>query len=290
MRCVAVEEGYARVAQLDRALASGAKGRRFDPCRAHVSLTLSKTLAEIAIDAGLVNKADASRAGRLAESKQQPLIVVLVRDLGVDEIALVAAMHKQMRVQLLDPTMIHLDPDALRELPKDAGLRLHVLPLTIGTDAAGARVMRVAMADPTDTSAIAELEQITQCEIELSALPLSIIDAWIEKAYQGLTTEVIKLRPSSPSSFVASKLVTTKVYRAPQPMSPLSGNEGEVSETAQIVLRHTVALGDSLTQMPDLDLRLAALTRLLIAKNIITPDELDAQLQELLQLRNDSTT
>lgn len=271
-------------------MASGAKGRRFDPCRAHVSLTLSKTLAEIAIDAGLVNKADASRAGRLAESKQQPLIVVLVRDLAVDEIALVAAMHKQMRVQLLDPTMIHLDPDALRELPKDAGLRLHVLPLTIGTDAAGARVMRVAMADPTDTSAIAELEQITQCEIELSALPLSIIDAWIEKAYQGLTTEVIKLRPSSPSSFVASKLVTTKVHRAPQPMSPLSGNEGEVSETAQIVLRHTVALGDSLTQMPDLDLRLAALTRLLIAKNIITPDELDAQLQELLQLRNDSTT
>jgi Type II secretion system (T2SS), protein E, N-terminal domain len=269
-------------------LASGAKGRRFDSCRAHVA-TLPKTLAEIAIDAGLVNKTDAARAGRLAETKRQPLIVVMVRDLGVDEVALVAAMRKQMRVPLLDPSLIHIDPDALRELSKDASLRLHVLPITIGTDAAGARVMRVAMADPTDTSAIAELEELTNCELEITALPLSAVEEWIEKAYQGLTTAVVKNHVHRGDQlFVSSKLTTTKVHRVGQGGVPmLTSSEGEVSETAQILVRGGTPAG---SEVPDLEMRVVALTRLLIAKKVFTEEELDAQLQELLQRRNGTRT
>jgi Type II secretion system (T2SS), protein E, N-terminal domain len=248
---------------------------------------LAKTLAEIAIDAGLVSKADAARAGRLSETKRQPLIVVLVRDLLVDEVALVAAMRKQMRVPLLDPSMVRADSEALRELPKDVCTRLHVLPITIGTDAAGARVLRVAMADPTDTAAIAELEQITHCEIEVTALLFSAVEEWIEKAYRGINTVVVKPSPHDRPLFVRPRLVTTKITRPSDsglhsgiPM--LTSPEGEVSETAQIAFLTTqVTPSDE----PDLELRLAALTRLLIAKKIFTEDELDAQLQELLQLK-----
>ena len=45
-----------------------------------------KTLAEIAIEAGLVTKAGAVKAGRLAEERKMPLVAVLVRELGVDEV------------------------------------------------------------------------------------------------------------------------------------------------------------------------------------------------------------
>lgn len=279
-----VEGWYARVAQLDRALASGAKGRRFDSCRAHAG-PLAKTLAEIAIDAGLVNKADAARAGRLAQTKGLPLIVVLVRDLSVDEVSLVAAMRKQMRVPLLDPSTVRVDPDALRELPKDVCVRLHVLPVTIGTDAAGARVLRVALADPTDTAAIAELEQITACEIEVTALPLSSVEEWIEKAYRGLTTAVVK-PPQEKPGFVSAKLLTTRVHRPSELAIPvLTSPDGEVSETAQIAFR----AGGPATpadEADDLELRLTALTRLLLAKKLFTEEELEAQLQELLQLKS----
>jgi Type II secretion system (T2SS), protein E, N-terminal domain len=245
---------------------------------------LAKTLAEIAIDAGLVNKADAARAGRLAETKQLPLIVVLVKDLSVDEVALVAAMRKQMRVPLLDPSMVHVDPDALRELPKDVCIRLHVLPITIGTDAAGERVLRVALADPTDTAAIAELEQITSCEIEVTALPLSAVTEWIEKAYRGLTTAVVKPagRDKDKPLFVRPKLISTRVHRmgSENGIPLLTSSEGEISETAQIAFRTTTA---TQSDEADLELRLAALTRLLIAKKVFTEEELEAQLQELLQ-------
>lgn len=272
-------------------MASGAKGRRFDSCRAHAG-PLAKTLAEIAIDAGLVSKADAARAGRLAETKRQPLIVVLVRDLSVDEVSLVAAMRKQMRVSLLDPGMVRVDSDALRELPKDVCLRLHVLPLTIGTDAAGARVLRVAMADPTDTAAIAELEQITRCEIELTALLLSAVEEWIEKAYRGINTVVVKHSPAKKledkAPFVLPRLVTTKVTRPGDSglhsaVPVLTSPEGEISETAQIAFRSTPP---TQSDEPELEIRFAALVRLLVAKKLITEDELEAQIAELLQLRN----
>jgi Type II secretion system (T2SS), protein E, N-terminal domain len=255
-------------------LASGAKGRRFDSCRAHTE-PLPKTLAEIAIDGGLVKRVDAARAGRLAETQGQPLIVVLVRELGVDEVALIGAMRRQMRVPLLDPSAIHVDAEALRLVPKDVCLRLHVLPTTVGIDAAGARVMRIAMADPTDTSAIAELEQISECELEISALTLSAVEGWIERAYRGLTTEVVRHKPL-PDRPVAAPAWPTTRSSTTEPSSLLS--DPEISETAQIAAPRLLGGEREL----ELERRVFALTQLLLAKGVFTEAELESQLQLLL--------
>ena len=75
---------------------------------------MPKTLAEIAIDAGLVTKANAAKAGKMAEEHQQPLVVVLVRELGVDELQLVAAFGKQTRVPLIDPKNVAIDSSDTR--------------------------------------------------------------------------------------------------------------------------------------------------------------------------------
>src|ERR1700733_8867982 len=115
-----------------------------------------KTLAEIAIEAGLVTKDQAVKAGRIAAQRQQPLVHVLVRELGVDEVSLIAALRKQTRVPLIDPADVEADSDALRMVAREVCERLRVLPLSVALDGS-TKVLRIAMADPTDTSAILEL-------------------------------------------------------------------------------------------------------------------------------------
>jgi hypothetical protein len=202
-----------------------------------------KTLAEIAIEAGLVTRAGAAKAGKMAEERNEPLIAVLVRELGLDEVALVAALRKQTRVTLLDPAQVSIDPDALRVLARDACARLRVLPFALASDGP-TRVLRVAMADPTDTSAILELEQLAQCEIEVSALPLSTIEELIDKGYRQHSTMVV-----------------------PRHIEPAR----EVSVTAQVPLD---------TMIP-LEARFAALCQLLVGKGLITEGELTEALRKL---------
>ncbi|HWO17677.1 MAG TPA: hypothetical protein VNO30_02835, partial [Kofleriaceae bacterium] len=186
---------------------------------------MPKTLGEIAIEAGLVNKAGAARAGKMAEERRQPLVVVLVRESGVDELALVGALRKQTRVPLLDPADLQVDPEALRQVPRDVCARLRVLPLGLGNDGQ-TNVLRLAMADPTDTSAVAEIEQLTRAEIDVSALPLSAIEELVERCYRQINTAVVnRLGTGGQSMFVTSK---GKLSGATEAV------EQEISVTAQI--------------------------------------------------------
>ena len=223
---------------------------------------MPKTLAEIAIDAGLVTKANAAKAGKMAEKRSLPLVVVLVREMSVDELALVAAFGKQTRVPVVDPAGIKLESDALRTLSRDVCARLRVLPLAVTTEGS-TKVIRVAMADPTDTTAVAEIESLTHCEIDVSALPLSAIDELVERAYggSGINTAIVdrnKLRKqgnpggSGPVSSAKKGKVET---------------DSETSVTAQIPL-------SMLQPVDDTEARLDALIRLLVSKGVITEAEL----------------
>jgi hypothetical protein len=228
-----------------------------------------KTLAEIAIEAGLVTKAGAAKAGRMAEERKEPLVVVLIKELGVNEVALIGALRKQTRVPLLDPAQVEVDADALRMVPRDSCARLRVLPLGITIDGK-TRVLRVAMADPTDTSAILELEVIANCEIEVTALPLSAIDELVEKGYKQFSTAVTR-----PKMFGTNLAVTTKQNRSPQPIEgPESAGTSEVSVTQQIPL-------SSLVPAPDLEVRFMALCQVLVSKGVMTEAELADALKKI---------
>ena len=229
-----------------------------------------KTLAEIAIEAGLVTKAGAAKAGRMAEERKQPLVVILIRESGVDELTLIAALRKQTRVPLLDPAQVQVDPEALRLVPRDSCARLRVLPLGVHTDGK-TRVLRVAMADPTDTAAILELEVIANCEIEVTALPLSAIEELVDKGYKQFSTAVTRVR----TPFGDNLFVTTKNNRA-QPIDGSADPREEPSVTAQIPLSMLRS-----EPMPDLDLRMMALCQVLIAKGLVTESELADALKKL---------
>jgi hypothetical protein len=223
-----------------------------------------KTLGEIAIEAGLVNKASAAKAGRLAEEHKLPLVVVLVRELGVDEVALVGALRRQTRVPLIDPGSLHIDPEALRHVPRDVCARLRVLPMSVARDGNG-KVMRIAMADPTDTAAVAEIEQLTHCDVELNALPLSAIDELVDKGYREVNTAVVS-RAGIPG---ATGFMTSRGTTPPE-------TESEVSVTAQIPVATLQAMAPD-----DLDTRLTALVNLLVAKGVLTDAELAEALHKL---------
>ncbi len=229
-----------------------------------------KTLAEIASEAGLVTKAGAAKAGRMAEERKEPLVVVLIRELGVNEVALIGALRKQTRVPLLDPAQVQADPEALRIVPRDACARLRVLPLGLGIDGK-TRVLRVAMADPTDTSAILELEVIANCEIEVTALPLSAIEELVDRGYKQFSTQVMM----RPRPFGNNLSVTTKQNRLPpQPFDETTAPGSEVSVTAQIPL-------SSLVPAPDLEARFVALCQVLVGKGLVTEAELAEALKKL---------
>ena len=215
-----------------------------------------KTLAEIAIEAGLVTKDNAVKAGKIAATRQQPLVHVLIRELGVDEVALIAALRKQTRVPLIDPAEIEVDSDALRMVAQDVCARLRVLPLSVSHDGT-TKVLRIAMADPTDTSAILELEQLAACEIEVTALPLSAIEELVDKGYKAFSTAVVK---RGDGLFVSRRPTRTG------PIRVTSDFETEVSVTAQIPLSSLVE--------SDLDAKFAALCALLVKKGLVTEAEL----------------
>ena len=221
-----------------------------------------KTLAEIAIEAGLVTKDNAVKAGKIAAQKQEPLVAVMVREIGVDELALIAALRKQTRVPLIDPRDVEVDPEALRLVTRDVCHRLRLLPLQVATEGS-TKVLRIAMADPTDASAILELEHITHCEIEVTALPLSAIEELVDKGYKGFSTAVVQ-RPRS-LSVVARK--------TPLAIDAATLTETEVSVTAQIPL-------DSMKPDPGIEQRFAALCQLLISKGVVTEAELHEALKK----------
>jgi hypothetical protein len=221
-----------------------------------------RTLGEIAIEAGLINKTGAARAGRLADERKLPLVVVLVRELGVDEVALVGALRKQTRVPLIDPGSLEIDPEALRHVPRDVCARLRVLPMSVTREGSG-KVMRIAMADPTDDAAVAEIEQLTHCDVEVTALPLSAIDELVDKGYRQVNTAVVS-RAGNPGA----ARVTAR-GRPPE-------TESEVSVTAQIPVSMLHAMAPD-----DLETRLTALVNALVAKGLVTEAELAEALRKL---------
>lgn len=225
---------------------------------------MPKTLGEIAIEAGLVNKAGAARAGKMAEERKQPLVVILVRESGVDEVALVAALRKQTRVPLLDPADLQIDPEALRQLPRDVCARLRVLPLGLANEGQ-TKVLRIAMADPTDTSAVAEIEQLTRAEIDVSALPLSAIEELVDKGYRQVSTVVV----NRPGQRGQSMFVTS---RGKIPTADVS--ESETSVTAQIPVAQLQRPPD------DLEARYDALVAVLVGKGLVTEAELAEALKK----------
>ena len=94
-----------------------------------------------------------------------------------------AAIRRHVRVPLVDPGEVAPDPEALRELPQDVCTRLGVMPLAVSELRRRTRACsQLAMADPTDAVAVAEVEHVTGCQVEGRLMPLSRSRSWWRRA------------------------------------------------------------------------------------------------------------
>jgi hypothetical protein len=203
------------------------------------------SLAEILEKEGLVAPGGLNelRGGR----GRRP-VEIAVRDLEVDEVALVAAIRRHVRVPLADPAKLSVDSDAVRTLARDACRRLKVLPLSLDGWGESSLRLDLAMADPTDDRAIAEVEEAAGYRVAPALMTLSAIEELVETAYGALVTEVMRRDP-----------------RAKTVPAEVAASEEKPPAQASLELRHR------------------ALVDLLLDKQLIRAEELEAALARLLE-------
>jgi hypothetical protein len=276
-----------------------------------------KSLAEIVIDTGLASRDDVVKAAQIADSEHTPLVVALVRHSGVDELALVTEIKRQARIAIADPAVVEYDVEAIRELSRDTCWRLRVMPLSISVYQAGPRTLHLAMADPTDTVAIAEVEHLTGCQVDTSLMPLSAIEELVDDAYRSFVTEVMPRknkaaqtkspRKNSPgsrqnsarnSSRTTPRGATRDTDKTPfggaleistEPMARLedagqAGQDGRVeAPLAPGQTRPSTMPFHRVSDEASPELRLRALLELLYRKELISPAEYEDEVRALMK-------
>ena len=244
---------------------------------------MPQRLAEIVIESGLLGREDVVRAARQAEEENIPLVAKLVRGESVDELALVAAIKRHVRVSIVDPAQVEPDPEAMRQISRDVCRRLRVMPLTFSVFERGAKSLRLAMADPTDAITIAEVEHITGCMVESALMPLSAIEELIETGYRSHVTAVMPRKRGGSHRKPKSRLapVVQKLSRG-QAAEDLTARIGSADTTSPITSPfHRVS------DEASLEIRHRALLELLLEKEILGEDEYQERVRLLMKQHTD---
>jgi hypothetical protein len=237
---------------------------------------LPRSLAEIVLEEGLATAASLEKAAAAADRDGTPLVCALVRECGLDEVALVAALRRHIRVTTADPATVAPEPEAVRELQRDVCRRQRVAPLSISSYGREGRVLRLAMADPTDTVAVAEVEHVTGCRVEPVLMTVSAVEELVEKTYRALVTEVMKrMGEAGPPPARAARA------KAGAEGAAAAGRGGKSPGAPITVPFH------KLSEEADVETRLRAVIRLLVAKQVVTEDELEEEVRRLLRGTDD---
>jgi Type II secretion system (T2SS), protein E, N-terminal domain len=165
-----------------------------------------------------------------------------------------------------------------------------VAPLSLSSYGGGGRVLRLAMADPTDAVAVAEVEHVTGCRVEPVLMTVSAVEELVEKTYRALVTEVIRRggepRPAEERSVEtgsaearsdAAEAARSGGRVAPRtPPSGVAGRAGSVDGPVTVPFH-------KLSDEADLDTRLRALTNVLLARRLVSDDELEEEVRQLMR-------
>jgi hypothetical protein len=211
-----------------------------------------KSLAEIVLDDALATAEIVAAAAEVSDRTRVPLIAALIRETRLDEVAVVAALRRHLRIPLLEADSVTSEAEALRTLPHEVCRRLRVLPLSVADYDAGARLLRVAMADPTDHIALAEVEHHSACRVEPSLLTLSAIEELVETTYRRFVTQVMPRGQGAAALPAAPGTPSTHPYH-------------RVTDDAELAVRHR------------------ALVNLLLEKRLITDDEYEEHVRQLMK-------
>ena len=160
------------------------------------------------------------------------------------------------------------DIEALRLVPRELCRKRRVVPLEMrGGPEHDDKELWLAMADPTDTAAITAIERVTGAVVDVALLPLSAIDELIEQGEKQLSTQVVR----------RGKPYGGGVVVATQPHArTLTDDTVETTSTSKLRLVE-------LPGLPEPDLKLQALIKVLIDKGVLKQADLDDALAELMR-------
>jgi len=224
---------------------------------------LLQNLSEIVLEEGLATKDDLRRAARASDRGRKPLIEALVRDLELDELVLVKALARHTKTEVADPAHLEVEPEAIRQVAKELCARLKVMPLSVSRPGA-TQVLRLAVADPTDAVGLAEIEHRCGLGVAPVVAPLSAIEELIQRSYRELITEVMprnrlprQTKPDSVATDITPRVkpTTTPHHRIVDEASP--------------------------------ELVMQAVVKLLVDKGVLTDDEVDEAVRDLLRERSE---
>lgn len=137
---------------------------------------------ELLLRAGVITEAQLEAA--LAEQRAWggKLGRILIDQGAVDERTMCLSLSRQLGLPCVDLAAAGLPASVTELLSIQVCERLGVMPL--GLDA-GRRVLRVATADPTNSSAIEELKQLTGMSVEAAVATATDIDTAVRHYYYG---------------------------------------------------------------------------------------------------------
>jgi hypothetical protein len=174
-------------------------------------------LGELLIEAGVVTHAQLGEALAQQRTHGGRLGTNLVELGFVDEKRLASVLAQQLTLPSATAAQIdRCDPAALRLLPAEAADRLHAVPLREDTGK-----LWVAMADPTDQSALAELARLTRRTVRPMVAPELLIQYALERHYQvSRKPRVVQVRTATSDLLRIDTLRTPTVPTAPLPLPP----------------------------------------------------------------------
>jgi type IV pilus assembly protein PilB len=152
--------------------ASGALGALARPVRP------SRRTGELLVDKGLITPEQLARVLAEQQHSHEKVGTILVRLGFLTERQLVEVLSEQYGLPTVDLATLSPSHEALRTVPADLARKYSLLPL-----ARVGRVLRVAMADPTDVAAVDALRFVTGLHVELALAPLREIRDALERAY-----------------------------------------------------------------------------------------------------------
>ncbi|MCG8422922.1 MAG: hypothetical protein MJE77_33870 [Proteobacteria bacterium] len=248
---------------------------------------MPERLGEIVIESGLAARDVVLRAAQHAEQEGMPLVAVLVHEEGVDELALVAAIKRHVRVSIEDPAQVEHDSEAMRQISRDDCWRLRVMPLALIVYDTGTRFLRLAMADPTDAVTIAEVEHVTGCQVDGVLMPLSAVEELVDKAYRAYVTEVIPRERAALVPGPRGESLVRELERDSKATESALSSSGEVKSVPSESTSPTTVPYHRVTDEASLEIRHRALLDVLLQKRVFSEDEYQEQVRLLMRQHSD---
>jgi hypothetical protein len=229
------------------------------------------TLGRLAIEEQLADASAVAEAERHALEADEPLVAALVSVAHVGDAAIARALAR--RLGLAVTSVLEPEPEALREVERETALRYRALPLALELPASGPRLLRVAMADPTDADAIGVLEESTGCRVEPVLAALGAVDDAIERAYRGFVTVVMRREETG---------VATAAEEPPPARRPFGGDLS-VRTPHHDTGQFSTQPFHQLEEEAPIELRLRALLQVLERKGLVSMEEYVDEIRRLLQ-------